>query len=466
MDVIQALPASFRDPSGQVYEVDGQIFRTVVGQHAAHFEYVEATGLLQQLAQDRHILQAEKVHKEVLGSLQEDVKYVLEVPKLPFVAFPYEWSFSALKAAALLHLEIHLAALDKGVTLSDASAYNVQFLGTRPVFIDHLSFRKYCSGEIWAGHRQFSEQFLIPLLLRAFFGVTHNAWYRGTQEGIPVDEFRQLLKWRHYLSWNVLTHIVMPAMFKRAALDARMDLKKADLPASPFPLSSLRRMLGKLHRWINRLEPADIGKTLWENYATTHSYTAKEEQLKLQFIREFVSETKPKLLWDLGCNTGEYAKAALDAGAEYVVGFDSDQGALDSCFARASRENLSFQPLFMDMANPSPSQGWMERERPGLRERASADSVFALGLAHHLTITNNIPFGQVLDWIIDLAPRGIIEFVPKHDPMVQRLLSLRDDVFSDYTFEFFLRRVTRRAEVVKTAVVSTNGRLLLWFQRP
>jgi ribosomal protein L11 methylase PrmA len=273
------------------------------------------------------------------------------------------------------------------------------------------------------------------------------------------------MKWRHYLNWNVLMHVVLQAMFQPAALDAGMDLKKTDLPASPFPLSSFRRMLNKLHGWISTLEPADTGKTLWQNYATTHAYTSKEVQLKRQFIREFVNKTRPKLLWDLGCNTGEYAKVALEAGAEYVVGFDSDQETLDLCFARASREDLDFQALFMDMANPSPNQGWMERERSGMRDRASADSVLALALAHHLTIGNNIPFGQVLDWIIDLAPTGIIEFVPKRDPMVERLLSLRDDTFSDYTFEFFLTRVTRKAEIVKTAVISTSGRFLLWYQR-
>jgi|KBSMisStaDraftv2_1062788.scaffolds.fasta_scaffold07203_2 ribosomal protein L11 methylase PrmA len=465
MDQIQAIPGSFRDPSGRVYEVDGQIFRTVTGRHAAHFEHVESTGLFQQLAQERFLLPVERASKGVLGSVEEDIRYVLQVPKLPFVAFPYEWPFSALKAAALLHLKIHLAALDKGVTLSDASAYNIQFYGGRPVFIDHLSFRKYQDGEMWAGHRQFSEQFLNPLLLRAFFGVSHNAWYRGTQEGISASEFRQLLKWRHYLSWNVLKHVVMQAMFQRAAFDARVKLEKVELPAAPLPLTSFRHMLNGLHSWVSTLEPAETGKTLWQDYATTHSYAADEERLKRQFIDNFVQETRPKLLWDLGCNTGDYAKVALASGAEYVVGFDSDQGALDSCFERASRENLAFQALFMNMANPSPDQGWMERERSGLRGRAFADSVLALALVHHLRITNNIPFGQVLDWILNLAPRGIIEFVPKSDPMVMRLLNLREDIYSDYTLDFFVSHVAGEAEIIKTAVVSKSGRHLLWFQR-
>ncbi|HXX73946.1 MAG TPA: hypothetical protein VEI50_02345 [Nitrospiraceae bacterium] len=465
MEMIEALPGSFRDPSGHVYEIEGQIFRTVLEHHAVHFEYVKSTGLLQQFVQDGRILPAEQVHKEVLGPVEEDVKYVIQVPKLPFVTFPYEWSFSALKAAALLHLEINLAALNKGITLSDASAYNVQFQGTRPVFIDHLSFRKYYNGEIWAGHRQFSEQFLVPLLLRALFGISHNAWYRGTQEGIPVSDFRRLLKWRHYFNWNVLTHVGMQAIFQRAALDARMYLKRDDLPTSPFPLSSFRRMLNGLHDWITSLEPADTGKTLWQNYATTSGYATRETELKRQFIQEFVAKARPKLLWDLGSNTGEYAAAALEAGAEYVVGFDSDHGAVESCFARASREHLPFQALFMEIANPSPSQGWMERERSGLRERASADGILALALVHHLVIANNIPFGQLLDWIVDLAPRGIIEFIPKSDPMVKCLLSLRDDIFSDYTLEVFLQIISKKAEIVKTAVVSSSGRFLLWYHR-
>ena len=178
METTQAVPGSFRDPSGRVYECGGRIFRTVNPSFSEDYEFVQSTNLMNNLVEKGFVLPSQTVETSVLGSAGKQAQYVLEVPKIPFISFPYEWSFSALKAAALLHLEIHLAALDFGVTLSDSSAYNVQFYGARPIFIDHLSFVRYREGEIWLGHRQFCEQFLNPLLLRAQFGISHNACLR------------------------------------------------------------------------------------------------------------------------------------------------------------------------------------------------------------------------------------------------------------------------------------------------
>ena len=304
-----------------------------------------------------------------------------------------------------------------------------------------------------------------PLLLRALFGVSHNAWYRGTQEGIPSVDLFRIIKWRHHFNWNVLTHVVIQSFFQRTAQNNHFELEKDTLPASVLPLLSFRRMLQKLHRWISKLEPADSGKTVWQDYAKSHNYSLKDVCLKRQFIIDFASQVKPKLLWDLGCNTGEYSQAALEAGAKYAVGFESDQGALEACFTRAHQQDLPIHTVFMDMANPAPNQGWREQERQGMQSRASADAVLALAFVHHLAIARNIPFDQVLDSIIDLAPRGVIEFVPKSDPMVQKLLRFREDIFPDYTREFFLARVARKAEAVKTATVSSSGRLLVWYER-
>ncbi len=466
MSTTEALPGSFRDPSGQVFEVDNRIFRTVTDYATSDFDFVWSTGLLQKLTLTGLVLPFEKVDQDVLGPIGKNASYVLEAPKLPFVSFPYEWPFPALKAAALLHLEIHATALEHGVTLSDASAYNVQFYGVRPIFIDHLSFRRYKPGEFWTGHRQFCEQFLNPLLLRAFQGVPHNAWYRGSQEGIGAEDLCHLLKWRHFFSFNVLSQVLLQSYFQRSARKNIVNLEKAQLPESCLPLASFQRLIKKLHAWISSLEPLDTGKTIWQNYSEFHNYSSAETELKRQFILDFVRHTKPKLLWDLGCNTGAWGTAALETGAEYVVGFDSDQGALEKTFARAHDKKLLLQPLFMDAANPSPNQGWMGRERASLEARAPADAVLALAFVHHLVIARNIPFVQLLDWILELAPTGVIEFVPKSDSNAQVLLHLREDIFPDYTEECFLSHIAQRAEIIKTKVLPSSRRILVWYARP
>lgn len=455
-------PGSFRDPSGHVYCVDDRVLRTVMGRAVADFDFVCSTGLMDELVADGLVPPVRRVDPGVLGSWGNGAGCVLEHPRLAFISYPYEWSFSALKAAALLHLDLHLRALEKGATLSDASAYNVQFQGSRPVFIDHLSFRRYRDGEFWTGHRQFCEQFLNPLLLRTILGVPHNAWYRGSQEGIATAELSRLIPLWRKLSWNVFTHVALQALFGRKP--AKMSSMRALRRGLPLP--AFRQMLRRLRAWISGLEPARAGKTTWRDYENARGYTAEETTRKRQIVSEFVAAVNPRMIWDLGCNAGEYSRAALASGVELAIGFDFDHGALEAAFARARAEDLRFLPLYLDAANPSPGQGWAEAERKGLSERATAEAVLALAFIHHLAIARNVPLPRVIDWVVDLAPSGLIEFVPKHDPMARQLLLLREDIFDGYTEERFLECLRQRARIVKVMTVTSTGRRVVWFSRP
>ena len=455
---------SFRDPSGRVFQIGDRIFRTVNPPVAGDFDFVQGTAFYQRAVREGRLIEARVVEKGILGEEAAGACYVLEHPALPFVSYPYEWPFSALKEAALFHLELHLEALEHGVTLADASAYNVQFLGARPVFIDTLSLRRYRPGEPWAGHRQFCEQFLNPLLLRAFLGVSHNAWYRGTQEGIPTGELRRLLPFRRKLSRRVLAHVILHDLLQRSA-GSKGSLEGLRFQDAQVPLKSFRHLLIGLRDWIGRLQPANSKATLWQNYARTHSYKSEEATAKSVFVREFVANNGLRMVWDLGCNTGAFSADALEAGAEYVVGFDSDQGALDLAFGRARQQRLNFQPLFLDLGNPSPSQGWEQEERYGLRERARADGLLALALIHHVCIARNVPLARFVRWLVGLAPRGVVEFVPKEDPMAQQLLRLREDVFEDYNVKQFLACVGSVARVVRAQTISSTGRQLVEFCR-
>lgn len=409
------------------------------------------------------VLPETKLDSSELGELAKDSVYVLEHPKLLYISYPYEWSFPLLKAAALLHLDVHLDALSGGVTISDATAYNIQFQGPTPVFIDHLSFRPYRDGEFWVGHRQFCEQFVNPLLLRSVLGVPHNAWYRGSQEGISVSEINRLIPWRKKLSWNIFSNVALQARLQQKSIEKNGG-KKA-ISQRKLPLEAFRQMLSGLRSWIEKMEPADTGRTVWGDYAGLHSYSDQEVAHKKQFVHEFVQAGKPITIWDIGCNTGDYSKVAIDAGAERVIGFDFDQRALELAYARARSENLPFLPLFLDAANPSPDQGWAQSERMGYSSREAPDAIIALAVVHHLAIGKNIPLDQVVDWLVGLSPSGVIEFVPKSDPMVQELLRLREDVFADYNEESFLKSLQSRAHVTKTDTISVSGRRLFCFER-
>ena len=424
MSVLEADPGSYRDVAGTVYRLGDRIFRTVSEGAASDFDLLRDSGLLAELSRDGRLVSADPADGAVVGDLAGSAHYVLQHPRLPFISYPYEWTFEALKAAALHHLEVHLAALERGLTLSDASAYNIQFIGARPTFIDTLSFRRYREGEFWDGYRQFCEQFLNPLLLRALCGVPHNDWYRGNFEGIRSDDLRRLLPLRKLLFWKVLVHVVLHAKLGSSGFGGQ-DVKSASGQVRRLPLASFRHMLQGLHRWIGRLEPGDRKASFWHDYEAARSYSSDETGAKMAFVKRFVAAGRPELLWDIGCNAGEFSLAALEAGAGYVVGWDTDQSALEMAFHRAREQDARFTPLYGDATNPAPAQGWAQAERGGWRERTPVDALLGLAVVHHIAIGRNVPLDKVADWLTGLARSGVLEFVEKDDQQVQRMLSLR-----------------------------------------
>ncbi len=458
-------PASFRDPAGQVHLAGNRVFRAVQSVGLADYEFVRDSKALVPLVEEGRVLGAEEVDAATLGAHAPAGGVVLEHRRIPFWSYPYEWSFGALKAAALAHLDIQIRLLAEGIALSDASAYNIQFLGPRPIFIDTLSFRRYRAGEHWAGHRQFCEQFLNPLLLRAKFGLPFQDWYRGRPEGIPAEGVARLVTWRHYLSLGMLSHVIAPARLQQAAGD-KILVGAVKAQARGLPLSSYRAQLIQLRNWIARLAPRHAGRTAWSAYAGDNTYGEAAAGEKRSMVAEFVKSTEPRLLLDLGCNTGDYAALALGSGAKKAIGLDADHGALEQAFARAEAEGLDFLPLYQDSANPSPGQGWNGVERKGLVERcAQVDAVIALAFAHHLAIGRNIPLPEVVRWITSLAPRGLIEFVPKDDPTVRKMLALREDIFDSYSLDDFAAALKRHARVVAQRTVTGSGREIFWYDR-
>lgn len=301
-------------------------------------------------------------------------------------------------------------------------------------------------------------------MIRAFLGVAHNDWFRGRLEGIATPDLNRLLPFRRKFAWNVLAHVVLPARLQQSVLTGR---RPATGKAAGYrlPRAAFRNLLMGLRRWIALLHPADTGKTVWVAYPEMHGYSTQEESAKRQFVADFVDMTRPDILWDLGCNSGEYSELALSAGAARVIGFDFDQGALERAFARSDAKALAMQPLYLDAANPSPQQGWNADERKGLQSRAKADALLALAFFHHLAVGRNIPMDRAIDWIIGLAPRGVIEFVPKSDPAIVRMLLLRSDIFKDYSEATFLALIKGRARIVRSETVSDTGRRLVWYDR-
>ena len=468
-DQFQRDPGSFRDPSGYVFIDGDDVWRSVNPAARAAFDAVQATGALTSLAERGLLLRSDPRAAEAadaerfIGPRGEVPAQLIRHPRVPMISYPFEWTFSQLKDAALAHLDLQLAAFDLGLVLSDATPYNMQFFEGRVLHIDVLSLRPYRPGEIWVGHNQFTRLFLLPLLLEAWRGVPFQAALRGQIEGLTLADAVKLLPWRkRYLSLSGFMHVTLQERVGRgrSSTAGAAASRNVALPANRF-----RAMLSEMRAWVATLRSARQAPTFWSAYANVNTYSSEMQSVKSGFVQDLVRRHQIRTLWDIGGNTGDYAAAALAAGAAHAVVLDGDLDSLEQAYSRRQQAHPNLLPLFMDCTDPTPNQGWNQGERKGLRERARVDAVLGLAVVHHMAIGRNIPLRAVVDWFVDLAPHGIIEFVPKSDPMVRQMLQHRDDVFLDYDEANFRAYLGARAETTAEHRFAENGRVLISYTR-
>ncbi len=447
-------PASFRDPAGFVFLREGTLYRQVNQAGRADYDKLMGSGLYAELIGRGWLVPHEEC---AVAPATADTAYkVLRPEPIPFISYPYEWAFSQLKDAALLTLDAQLLAMEHDLSLKDASAYNVQFRHGRPLLIDTLSFEAYAEGRPWVAYRQFCQHFLAPLALMAKTDVRLNQLLKVYIDGVPLDLASRLLPRGTCWQLGLGMHIHLHARTQRAhsATDgtrAKRSVKVSRLGLTGL-LQGLRNLVAKL-AW----EPTG---TEWAEYYQATNYTDAAFEHKQTLVAGYLAATKPARVWDLGANTGVFSRLAAEAGAE-TIAFDIDQAAVEINYRRVRTEGeRRLLPLLLDVTNPSPGLGWDGTERDSLQRRAPVDCAMALALIHHIAISNNVPLPKVAAFLASLSRHLIIEFVPKADSQVQRLLSAREDVFPDYTRAGFEAAFSRHFELVRTEDVRGSERTL------
>ena len=450
--------ASFRDPSGFVYRgADGTLLRQVNPCHQQHFCTLMESGLYESLTTSALLVE----HKDVPISqrMTETAWRVIQPREVSFISYPYEWSFSQLKEAALLTLEIQRRALRFGMSLKDASAYNIQYEGGHPVFIDTLSFEQYHPGEPWVAYGQFCRHFLAPLALMAKADVQLNRLCSLYIDGIPLDLAAKILPPLARFNLGLLMHIFMHARsVKRHAATRALSSPQVTQRVRVSQLG-LNALIDNLARTVRKLDWRPSA-TAWRDYYADNAYTDVALERKKQIVSEYLDHVEASTVWDLGANTGVFSRIATDKGAD-VVAFDIDPACVEinflECRKRGDRRLLA---LYLDLTNPSPGVGWANSERRSHAERGPVDTIMALALIHHLRISNNVPLANIANYLHLLCRFLIIEFVPKQDPQVQRLLRSRADIFSDYHQDAFEAAFTNCFTMIDSKSVGNEGRKL------
>lgn len=423
----EAHAASFRDPSGFIFEREGTLYRQVCLPYAEDWKQLHESGLLERLTEQSLLVSHQ--NDSLDHAAAPDAVAVVRPERVPFVSYPYEWSFAQLKDAALLTLQIAETALAHGMVLKDATAYNVQFLAGRPILIDTLSFERYVEGEPWIAYGQFCRHFLAPLALMSRVDVRLGGLTRVHLDGIPLDLASRLLPWRSKLDAGLAMHLHMHA--KALSLSGKKGGRKAAVSRTAF-----LGLLDHLKKTVQGLKWEAAG-TEWADYYSETNYSEDSMARKRQLVGEMIEAAgPPALCWDLGANTGEFSRLAAERGWN-TVSWDVDPGAVQRAHAAGRDRADSILPLLLDLTNPSPSQGWAQVERMGLRERGPADLLLMLALVHHLAIGNNVPLPRVFEFARQIGRTLVIEFVPKSDSQVQRMLSSRRDIFDRYDIEHF-----------------------------
>jgi hypothetical protein len=452
--------ASFRDPSAFVFWRDGQPYRQIHQSFASEWDAFEASPLKRGLADQRRLIPHERVGLDLAST--PEAHAVIRPERIEFLSYPYEWTFGELREAALLTLDIQLEAIAAGWTLKDASAYNIQFHDAHPIHIDSSSFERLPDGAPWIAYRQFCEQFLAPLALVARRDVRLSDLLRLGPDGIPLDLASQLLPRRAWLDFGLVSHVQLHARAQirhgtdddegRAARDVRL------------PRGRLEGLIRNLRSTVAGLD-WQPGGTEWADYAEHTSYGERAAADKDRLVDAFLRQVPGTRAWDLGANTGRFSRIAADAGKR-VIALDIDPAAAERHFRDVRAAGRSdILPLVVDIANPSPALGWAGRERRSLLDRADADVILGLALMHHLAITRNVPLPMILDLFAELAPWAIVEFVPKDDPMVRRLLATRRDVFADYDLDGFRAAAATRFETIREEPISDSPRVLFLLRR-
>lgn len=457
----EILPSSFRDPHGFMFAVDGVLFRQVNEVHRDDLELMESSGLLGDLVADRALIP--HVDDDIGLAPAAGAYRVLRPEVVPFVSYPYEWCFSALRDAALHTLKVQRAAMSHGMSLRDASAYNVQFVGGRPILIDTLSFERLAPGQPWVAYRQFCEHFLAPLALMSMRDVRIGRTLETFLDGIPLDLASTLLPFRSRRKAGIQLHVHLHAKSQRRHEGG--GGKESRASGREFSSRAFEGLLSSLESAVRSLEdPA--GPSVWkEYYGEADHYGADAADAKLAVVRRWLDDLRPRTVWDLGANTGRFSLAAAEAGAD-VVALDADPFAVEAAYRRARGGSADrVLPLVMDLTNPSAAVGLAHRERMSLQERGPADLTMALALVHHLSIGANVPLGRFVDLLADLGALSILEWVPKDDPKVREMLSSREDVFTGYEEAELRDEVARRFTIRAREDVPGMGRVLFLLER-
>ena len=446
-------PASFRDPSGFIVHEEDRILRIVNSIYEKDYSHLTNSGLSELLISKKLLISHQEISTDMIYS---DSQYkVLEAEKIPFITYPYEWSFSQFKDAALLTLQLEEIAIEHQMMLKDATPYNIQFHNGKAIFIDTLSFEKTEQNYEWKAYKQFCEFFLLPLCLMIYKDPRLSILLKDFINGIPLDLGVKLIPSRHFIKPSLFLHLLLQNKIQ--------NTKKQPITTKPGRIITKQQhsnLISYLKSFIQSMSLPKI-KTEWDAYYDeTKGEKPKYFKSKEKLVEEFVKKINPKTVWDIGANDGHFSRIASKF-ANHVISIDYDWRCIEYCYNEAKKNNIqNIVPVLSDLVNPSGGIGWNNEERKPLFSRSEKPNVIiALALMHHI-INANVPFHKLLDILCNTTEFAIIEYIPATDPKVELIFKSRGRDWKYIDETEFKNTIEAKFEIIEKQILEGSNRVL------
>ena len=453
-------PGSFRDPSGHIFYENNKVFRVVNESYKKHYDHLITSGLYEALKIKKLLVEHSEIEEKnrILGQYK-----VLQVEKVPFISYPYEWSFSQFKDALLLTLQIQLICIEYNMTLKDSTPFNVQFIDNKPIFIDTLSFELIEDNNyVWKPYKQFCEMFLGPLCLMKYVDPNLNNLLINYINGIALSMINKLLPSKSKFNLSVFTHIVIHNMIKEKGSSNSKKGKNTTLISRAKHLSIIKQLEG----FVSDIKLPSFGSE-WGEY-NEETISEKKEYVidKENTIRTFLENEKYNLAWDIGSNDGFFSRIIAEKHSDQLISFDIDWRCVDTNYLTCQSLNVkNVFPIILDLSNPTPSIGWMNSERSSTYHRfGSPDLISCFAIIHHI-INVGIPLVNFIDFLKKSNKDVLIEYVPFSDPKCQLIFRSRGDDFKYPTEQEFEELIKESFEVIIKKELSLTKRVLFFLRK-
>lgn len=453
-------PGSFRDPSGHIYYQNHKVYRVVNDSFKKHYDHLIKSGLYTRLISEKLLVE----HFEIESTKKSEGHYkTLEVEKVPFISYPYEWSFNQFKDSLLLTLQIQLICVEYNMTLKDATPFNIQFINNRPIFIDTLSFELIENDNyVWKPYKQFCEMFLGPICLMRYVDPNLNKMLINYINGIPLNLITKLLPLKSKFNLSVFIHIIIHELVKEK------DLKKPNKNYNLKVISKIKHLniIKQLESFVSGIKLPSFESEWGEYNRETINEKKKYVIDKENTIKSFLEKEKYDLVWDIGSNDGFFSRVIAQKYSKNVISFDIDWRCVDGNYLiNKSLDIKNVFPIIMDLSNPTPSIGWMNKERSSIFERFGyPDLISCFAVIHHI-INVGIPLEIFIEFLSKSSKDVLIEYIPFSDPKCQIIFESRGEDFQYPKKDQFVNILEDQFEIISQKTLNETKRSLFLLRK-